>query len=84
MPKDDREILQGIRFPIQKDDGRPRKERASRLFTSGMEDELAEAATQEQLDGWVADGALKGTWKHKAASKSTDTEDGTAKKSPKK
>jgi len=64
MAKDDREILHGIRFPIQKE-GRAR----SQVFKAGMEDELAAAATQEQLDKWVADGDLAGTWKAKKAEK---------------
>lgn len=58
MAKDDREILHGIRFPIEHE-GRKK----SRLFKSGMEDELAAAATDEQLKLWVEAGYITGTWR---------------------
>jgi hypothetical protein len=58
VAKDDREILHGIRFPIEHE-GRTK----SQLFTTGMEDELAEVATSEQLAAWLEAGDIKGTWK---------------------
>jgi hypothetical protein len=63
MPKDDREILHGITFHAEKGD----KKGASRTtYVSGMEDELASVATDEQLKAWVEAGDIKGTWKSTA------------------
>lgn len=61
MAKDDRQILHGIRSPVSKE---ARKSGRSQLFKPGMEDELAQALTQQQLDDAVERGDLSGTWKH--------------------
>lgn len=57
MAKDDREILHAIRMPAT--------EEAPRVtYKPGMEDELASAFPQSQLDAWVKAGDLAGAWKH--------------------
>lgn len=58
MAKDDREILHGIRFHNDRETKQGRQ-----LYKSGMEDELAAVATDEQLKAWLDSGAIKGTWK---------------------
>lgn len=67
MAKDNREILHGIRMPISKDASGG--ERLAKLYKPGMEDELASALSQEQLDAAVERGDLSGDWKHISAKK---------------
>lgn len=67
MAKDDREIVHGIRMSVLKEAEGSAK--TPPVFTSGMEDELAAALTQEQLDAAVERGDLTGTWKHLSAKK---------------
>jgi hypothetical protein len=67
MAKDDREIVHGIRMSVQKDAEGAAK--TPPVFVAGMEDELAAALTQEQLDAAVERGDLSGTWKHLSAKK---------------
>jgi hypothetical protein len=64
MAKDNREIVHGIRMPVlQEATG---NEKVAKVFTPGMEDELAAAMSQEQLDAAVERGDLTGDWKHLA------------------
>lgn len=66
---DNRRILHGIRPSIPKD-AAP-KDRRPAVFKAGMEDELAHALSQEELDAAVKRGDLSGDWKHlKSAPKS--------------
>jgi hypothetical protein len=67
MGKDNREILHGIRIPVKQDaEG---NEKRTQVFTSGMEDELAAAMPQADLDAAVERGDLSGDWKHMTAKK---------------
>lgn len=61
MAKDNREIVRGISIPVAKD--ATGADKHSKLFTSGMEDELASALSQEQLNAAVERGDLSGDWK---------------------
>lgn len=68
MPKDNRQILRGIRINVARPDAKPWKDGtihklASLTYKDGMEDELAAAFTQEQLDAMVERGDITGTWK---------------------
>lgn len=66
---DNRKILHGIRPSIPKD-AEP-KDRRPQVYKAGMEDELAHALSQEELDAAVKRGDLEGDWKHlKSAPKS--------------
>jgi hypothetical protein len=58
MAKDNRKILSAVRLHADRETGTGRT-----VFRDGMENELAEAASQEQLDGLVKSGALSGDWK---------------------
>jgi hypothetical protein len=69
--KDNREIIHGIRTMLPSAEGRRLPQ--SRTFASGMEDELAAAFTQEQLDTMKERGDITGNWK------SLKRADGTAK-----
>jgi hypothetical protein len=62
MAKDDRQILHGIRSGIAK--GAEGKDKSATTYKAGMEDELAAALSQEELDAAVERGDLAGTWKH--------------------
>lgn len=68
--KDNREILRGIRIPVVRPKAKPDNKGVihklgSKTFVSGMEDELAEAFSQEQLDAMVARKDISGNWKSK-------------------
>lgn len=70
MAKDNREIVRGIRIPVARPNAKPDNKGvihklSSKTFVSGMEDELAEAFSQEQLDKFVSIGAITGNWKSK-------------------
>lgn len=68
--RDNRQILRGIRVPVARPNAKPDKEGvihkfASLTYVSGMEDELAAAFSQEQLDKFLAIGSISGDWKSK-------------------
>lgn len=68
MAKDNRQILRGIRIPVELKNEKPDKEgvlhkRGSLTFKDGMEDELAQHFDQERLDQLVAMGSISGNWK---------------------
>ena len=67
MPRDNRQILRGIRVPVARPNAKPDKDGvihkfASLTYTDGMEDELAAAFNQETLDKLVAIGSISGDW----------------------
>jgi hypothetical protein len=59
--KDDREIIHGIRTMMPSAEGRRLPQ--SQTFASGMENELAAAFSQEQLDAMKERGDITGNWK---------------------
>jgi hypothetical protein len=59
--RDDREIIHGIRTMMPSTEGRRLPQ--SQTFTSGMEDELAAAFTQKELDAMKDRGDITGSWK---------------------
>jgi ABC-type sulfate transport system substrate-binding protein len=61
MAKDNREIVHGIRVMMAPSEGR--RTAQSRTITSGMEDELAAAFTQKELDAMKERGDITGNWK---------------------
>lgn len=61
MAKDNREIIHGIRTMLPVEPGK--KLPQSRTFASGMEDELAAAFTQAELNKMLERGDITGTWK---------------------
>jgi len=61
MAKDNREIIHGIRTMLPPQEGK--KLAQSRTFSSGMEDELAAAFTQKELDAMKERGDITGNWK---------------------
>lgn len=77
MAKDNREIVRGISLPVAHDAEGDSKH--AKVFTPSMEDELAAALTQEQLDAAVERGDLTGDWKHisegKAKSKAKEAKE---------
>lgn len=60
MAKDNREILHGIRITIKREN---QKIASSFTYKSGMEDELAAAFTQKELDQMKERGDITGNWK---------------------
>lgn len=60
MPKDDREIIHGIRVLAAKN---PRGNAQSMTYASGMEDELAANFSQAELDAMKERGDITGNWK---------------------
>lgn len=60
MAKDNREIIHGIRVLKAKDGHRIAQ---STTYASGMEDELAAAYTQAELDAMKERGDITGNWK---------------------
>lgn len=60
MAKDNREIVHGIRVMEAKDGKRLPQ---SRTYSSGMEDELAAAYTQKELNSMLERGDITGSWK---------------------
>jgi hypothetical protein len=70
--KDNREIIHGIRVMLDKSEGK--KLAQSHTYSSGMEDELAAAFTQKELDAMKERGDITGNWKStkgKAAASTT-------------
>lgn len=61
MAKDNREIVHGIRTMLPPQEGK--KLAQSKTLSSGMEDELAAAFTQKELDAMKERGDIKGNWK---------------------
>ena len=61
MAKDNREIVHGIRSTTTK--GEAGKLAQSRTYIPGMEDELANAFTQKELDAMKERGDITGNWK---------------------
>lgn len=61
MAKDNREIIHGIRVMLPSAEGRRLPQ--SHTFASGMEDELAAAFTQKELNEMIKRGDLTGNWK---------------------
>jgi hypothetical protein len=59
--KDNREIIRGIRAMVTK--GEAGKLAQSRTYVPGMEDELATAFTQKELDAMKERGDITGNWK---------------------
>lgn len=60
MAKDNREIVHGIRVIKAKN---PKGNAQSVTYASGMEDELAAAFSQEELDAMKERGDITGNWK---------------------
>lgn len=60
MPKDNREIIHGIRAMKARDD---RRLPQSTTYASGMEDELAANFSQAELDAMKERGDITGNWK---------------------
>lgn len=71
MAKDDREIIHGIRvmLPVQPGKKLPQ----SKTLSSGMEDELAGAFTQAELNAMKERGDITGTWKSTKGKKEATT-----------
>jgi hypothetical protein len=61
MARDNREIIHGIRMMVPSAEGRRLPQ--SQTFASGMEDELAAAFTQKELDAMKERGDITGNWK---------------------
>lgn len=61
MAKDNREIVHGIRVMLPAQQGK--KLPQSKTLSSGMEDELAAAYTQKELDVMKERGDITGNWK---------------------
>lgn len=61
MAKDNREIVHGIRALVKKSEGGRLPQ--SMTYTSGMEDELAAAYTDEELKAMFERGDITGNWK---------------------
>ena len=61
MAKDNRQIVHGIRVMVPRTEGK--KIAQSQTFSSGMEDELAAAFTQKELDAMKERGDIAGNWK---------------------
>lgn len=61
MAKDNREIIHGIRVMLPLKEGK--KLAQSKTLASGMEDELAAAFTQAELNAMLERGDITGTWK---------------------
>lgn len=61
MAKDNREIIHGIRVMLPVAEGK--KLPQSKTLSSGMEDELAAAFTQRELDAMLKRGDITGNWK---------------------
>ena len=68
MAKDNREIIHRIRVMVPSAEGRRLPQ--SKTFTSGMEDELAAAFTQDELKAMFERGDITGNWK---STKKADT-----------
>lgn len=60
MPKDDRKIIHGIRVIKSKN---PKGNAQSMTYKSDMEDELAAAFSQAELDAMKERGDITGNWK---------------------
>ena len=81
MPIDNRKVLQNIRIPPTKDGSVQR-----RVLTSEDADEITSMFSQEQIDRFVAEGALEGDWKSsmsgaaKSDEKQTETEENKTEK----
>lgn len=60
MAKDNREIVHGIRQLVAKN---PKGNAQSMTYASGMEDELAAAFSQAELDAMKERGDITGNWK---------------------
>jgi len=69
--KDDREIVHGIRVMVPSEEGRRLPQ--SRTFTTDMEDELAAAFDQKQLDAMKERGDITGNWKSTKGKVTTPT-----------
>lgn len=61
MAKDNRKIIHGIRVNVPPDEGHRLPQ--SKTFAADMEDELAAAFSQKELDAMKARGDIEGTWK---------------------
>jgi len=59
--KDNRKIVHGIRVMLPAAEGK--KLPQSQTLSDGMEDELANAFTQKELDAMIARGDITGNWK---------------------
>ncbi len=66
MPKDNRTILNGVRV-------------GAKVFTDGMEDELAAALDQKQLDRLIDKGHIAGDFKTMAVKKEAAKKEGAEK-----
>lgn len=74
MPKDDRQIVHGIRVMKPSEEGRRIPQ--SMTLASGMEDELAAAFTQKELDAMKERGDITGNWKSTKGKATTSTTSG--------
>jgi len=61
MAKDNRKIIHGIRVMVPAAEGK--KLPQSKTLSDGMEDELAAAFTQRELDAMKSRGDITGDWK---------------------
>lgn len=73
MPKDNREIIHGIRVMKPKEGHRIAQ---SITYASGMEDELAAAYSQTELDTMKERGDITGDWKSLKGKTTTSTTSG--------
>lgn len=69
MPKDNREIVRAITH-YQVRDGE--KSGSMKKFIPGMEDELAAAYSQKELNAMIERGDIKGNWKSTKGAKGSD------------
>lgn len=70
MAKDNREIIHGIRAMKPREGGRIPQ---SITYASGMEDELAAAYTQAELNAMIERGDITGNWKSTKGKTTTGT-----------
>ena len=70
MAKDNREIVHGIRALKPNAEGRRLPQ--SITYSSGMEDELAAAFTQKELNAMKERGDITGDWKSTKGAKSVE------------
>lgn len=77
MAKDNREIVHGIRTMLPPQEGK--KLAQSRTFVSGMEDELANAFSQKELDAMKERGDITGNWKSTKGKFTAKDDSGAAK-----
>lgn len=76
MAKDNREIIHGISMMAEREGKKLPK---LKVFASGMEDELANAFTQKELDTMKERGDITGNWKSTKGKFTAKDDSGAAK-----